>query len=496
MLFMPAKQAISPFACGGEVLSFRAFVRLKPHDLQPLRRAMRVLIYEPQFLGHNLAHAARMVRELAKLPCELTLATSRQAAESLEFAVQLGALESAFRLHLLDEFEWDRNRRRVVVTGPRGIAAAYGGLRSAIRAAEPQHVYVPYGNLLARFASWPGEIRRRLAAPQVEAETLLIGGRYVLPDGSWRGRLRRRLNVMQLARSPWTTIFHLDRRAVGEIQRLHPRLRARVRLMPDPVDPATKLEKLAARRLLGLRENGKIIVVAGLIELRKGVPQLVEALRRIPTGTRLVLAGKADPAVFRPTATEGATDFFILNSNGSTLSGYSWGTVGDQPVVRDWLHRNGRDLLQSDRVESLDRYLDAREFAAAIDGADVVAALYPGHAHSSSIVVAAAAAGRPVLGIDSGWIGESVRQFDLGVVCRHDNPEDVVRGLREALELSTAYRLTPRGDFFVAYNSVANFGAHWSRRLRERLELPSAPELLEWPATLDFTSPASRTRAA
>ena len=460
MLFMPAKQAISPFACGGEVLSFRAFVRLKPHDLQPLRRAMRVLIYEPQFLGHNLAHAARMVRELAKLPCELTLATSRQAAESLEFAVQLGALESAFRLHLLDEFEWDRNRRRVVVTGPRGIAAAYGGLRSAIRAAEPQHVYVPYGNLLARFASWPGEIRRRLAAPQVEAETLLIGGRYVLPDGSWRGRLRRRLNVMQLARSPWTTIFHLDRRAVGEIQRLHPRLRARVRLMPDPVDPATKLEKLAARRLLGLRENGKIIVVAGLIELRKGVPQLVEALRRIPTGTRLVLAGKADPA------------------------------------VRDWLHRNGRDLLQSDRVESLDRYLDAREFAAAIDGADVVAALYPGHAHSSSIVVAAAAAGRPVLGIDSGWIGESVRQFDLGVVCRHDNPDDVVRGLREALELSTAYRLTPRGDFFVAYNSVANFGAHWSRRLRERLELPSAPELLEWPATLDFTSPASRTRAA
>ncbi|MBX3427259.1 MAG: glycosyltransferase [Pirellulales bacterium] len=421
---------------------------------------MRVLIYEPQFLGHNLAHAARMVRELAKLPCELTLATSRQAAESLEFAVQLGAIESAFRLHLLDEFEWDRNRRRVVVTGPRGIAAAYGGLRSAIRAAEPQHVYVPYGNLLARFASWPGEIRRRLAAPQVEAETLLIGGRYVLPDGSWRGRLRRRLNVMQLARSPWTTIFHLDRRAVGEIQRLHPRLRARVRLMPDPVDPATKLEKLAARRLLGLRENGKIIVVAGLIELRKGVPQLVEALRRIPTGTRLVLAGKADPA------------------------------------VRDWLHRNGRDLLQSDRVESLDRYLDAREFAAAIDGADVVAALYPGHAHSSSIVVAAAAAGRPVLGIDSGWIGESVRQFDLGVVCRHDNPDDVVRGLREALELSTAYRLTPRGDFFVAYNSVANFGAHWSRRLRERLELPSAPELLEWPATLDFTSPASRTRAA
>jgi hypothetical protein len=46
--------------------------------------------------------------------------------------------------------------------------------------------------------------------------------------------------------------------------------------------------------------------------------------------------GKTDTAIFRGTEAEGATDFYILNSNGFTFSGYAWGTVGDQPVVADY----------------------------------------------------------------------------------------------------------------------------------------------------------------
>ncbi len=46
--------------------------------------------------------------------------------------------------------------------------------------------------------------------------------------------------------------------------------------------------------------------------------------------------GKTDTAVFRGTVGEGLTDFYILNSNGFTFSGYAWGTVGDQPVVADY----------------------------------------------------------------------------------------------------------------------------------------------------------------
>lgn len=41
----------------------------------------------------------------------------------------------------------------------------------------------------------------------------------------------------------------------------------------------------------------------------------------------------ADLAIFRPSANEGEPDFFILNSNGFTISGFEWGLPGDVPKV-------------------------------------------------------------------------------------------------------------------------------------------------------------------
>ncbi len=46
--------------------------------------------------------------------------------------------------------------------------------------------------------------------------------------------------------------------------------------------------------------------------------------------------GKADTAVFRANADSAQPDFYILNSNGFTVSGASWGVAGDIPVVRDY----------------------------------------------------------------------------------------------------------------------------------------------------------------
>ncbi|MCC6451826.1 MAG: VCBS repeat-containing protein [Acidobacteria bacterium] len=46
--------------------------------------------------------------------------------------------------------------------------------------------------------------------------------------------------------------------------------------------------------------------------------------------------GKADVAVFRANDTEGAADFYILNSSDSTLRGYAWGSTGDVPTVGDF----------------------------------------------------------------------------------------------------------------------------------------------------------------
>jgi hypothetical protein len=46
--------------------------------------------------------------------------------------------------------------------------------------------------------------------------------------------------------------------------------------------------------------------------------------------------GKADTAVFRPDANSANPDYFVLNSNGFTVSGVSWGTSGDIPISGDY----------------------------------------------------------------------------------------------------------------------------------------------------------------
>ncbi|MFN0140696.1 MAG: M36 family metallopeptidase [Pyrinomonadaceae bacterium] len=45
---------------------------------------------------------------------------------------------------------------------------------------------------------------------------------------------------------------------------------------------------------------------------------------------------KADTAVFRPDANPASADYFVLNSNGFTVSGFSWGSPGDLPVSGDY----------------------------------------------------------------------------------------------------------------------------------------------------------------
>lgn len=46
--------------------------------------------------------------------------------------------------------------------------------------------------------------------------------------------------------------------------------------------------------------------------------------------------GKADTAVFRPVDAPGTPDYFILNSNGFTVSGAEWGKTGDISVTGDY----------------------------------------------------------------------------------------------------------------------------------------------------------------
>ncbi|MEM6798481.1 MAG: glycosyltransferase [Planctomycetota bacterium] len=409
---------------------------------------MRVLIFEPQFAGHNLAHAARLVRSVADLGCQPVLATSPQALASDEFDLHLAGLRERFELFQVQGLRSDKLGRRLRTNGVGALAGLYRGLVRSIRSTRPGHVYVPCGNLLARFGWLPFGLSSALQDCGAEAETLIIGGRYLQRPRNRKERLRQQLVLNMIGAGPWRHV-HQCNDATDKVLRRHGgRLAEIARLMPDPIGHVSYEGRQQARRALGLPLEGRSMAVVGLVEKRKGIRELATAFRdsssRLRADDRLLLLGSF------------------------------------HPDVHAMLQGEFADLLDSGRVVIIDRRLSQADFGRAIRAADVVATVYPHHPYTASMVVAAAASRRPVLASDSGWIGRTVRRFGLGWRCEPGDPNDMADAVLAALHGCENFAPTAAADRFLRYCSDANFGAHWTVRLRQRLGLPADPEFRTW----------------
>ncbi|MEM6329172.1 MAG: hypothetical protein AAF790_02870 [Planctomycetota bacterium] len=409
---------------------------------------MRVLIFEPQFMGHNLVHVARLVRGVRGLGCEAVVATSRQAIRSAEFALHLAPLASDFRALPLDGFTTDRHAVRLQTGGLRGATRVYQALKSAIARAAPDHVYVPYGNFLARIAAAPFGLTSALRRAGAEAETLIVGGRYLYPRPGLQHRWRQWLLLEAISRGPWRSVFHLDDAAYGAFQRHGGRMARVGKLLPEPVGEHPLTRRVDARHALGLPGAGRLLAVIGLIERRKGLDALTSALRQAggalkPTD-RLALIGPQHPEVTRLLSTDYA------------------------------------DLVAAGRVVCVDRRLTEADMVRAACAADVVAAVYPHHPYASGSLVVAARARRPVLGSSTGWIRRTIDQFQLGRVCDPADAAGVCRAVVESLAGAARYQPSPAAERLVEFVGDRNYIALWTARLRRRMGLGPSPDMRSW----------------
>lgn len=407
---------------------------------------MRVLIYEPQFLGHNLLHAARLLRGLAELPCEPILATSSQAADSEEYRLHLGPLVDRFTLHPLDGFKTDPSGRRILTNGLRGALVTYDRLRQAIQQTAADHVLIPYANSLARIGNLPGGLKRTIKKNNAEVEILLHQGRYLYPKASLASRLRSWASLKLIAAGPWDRVYHLDDAAYETIRQADRRLAKTAGLLPDPIGKLPMMSQAAARRELGIPEQGRYVAVIGLVERRKGIDKLLAGLRKPELGStdRLLLAGPIHPDVH-------------------TL-------ISEQYA----------DLLSAGRVVMVDRRLTEPEMGIAATAADVVATVYPYHPYTSGVLVVAAAVGRPLLGANTGWIGRSIKRFDLGWTCSPTDQEAIADAVVQSLNAISDYHQPPTAGRFLEFLSDANYNALWTARIRKRLGMQASPDERSW----------------
>jgi len=394
---------------------------------------MRVLLHENSADGHRLSYLAYFLPELLSLTPDVTIALPRCDADSPEFDVWLQPFKDRITI---DAFDTGNVQFR-----PRTPIQRSHFLLQAIRRSRAQHVYIPsaYG-VSHTHALYPPAIFSR----GYETEVGVLRGGFAYPAPPLLS-LKHRLALSLLRASRWNVLHFIDVIAYRHLLARGGNLARRARLLPDPVERTPETSKSAARRALGIPEDGRYVASTGTLTARKGIRLLLHAFQhaKLRPTDRLLLTGKCDAEIR---------------------------ALVDGPYA---------PLLRSGRVILFDRYLEQHELPLTLSAADLVATPYMGHVGVASIVIRAASVGRPIVANDSGWIGSIVSGLGLGTTCAPE-PDAFTAHLPRALDLAETHAPSPASRRFAKFHDIPNFSACLAARLRERLERPPATHLRSW----------------
>lgn len=398
---------------------------------------MRALVFEPQFVGHNLAYAKHVIAALVDQGIETTLLTSQQAIQSEEYESHLGSLSSSFHQIVSKAFESKKSSRGVRVQGPSGLFATMRSLLDGLKTHNPDHVIIPFANPLAHALGVPNPISAWVRKRQIEFEGILLFGRYAYPHIDLPSLCKQKIALGMLDRGPWTRLHHILPHAVRLMENHSPHLRSLVSFLPDPVEPPIHFTRYSACQKLGISPDNQYVSLVGLIEKRKGVFDLLNAARTLdgtlPNNTRFLLAGRCTEE------------------------------------VKTALHVEFLPLVQKQRVIVLDQHLSQDRLWAACYASSLMTLPYPEHQYSASLLIRAAAAGVPVLCNAIGWMHETTQQYGLGWTCNTRDPKSFVATLNACLPICNAYTNTPLADEFVRKHSLDNFRSKITERARAML---------------------------
>ena len=403
---------------------------------------MHVVIFEPCPRGHRFTYVKHVVNALASLPVKITLATSPGAGACETFPEQLAPLASRFEIV-----------ERYPESDPAGkFAFGWNSASTLVRAAtdlRPDHIISPSSDGVVEML---GAKRLLLQAPafsRTELEAMIMTSSWAYePRSTPRRFAKRRAWAALVGSSSVRTLHVIDPLLMRAIRAFTPRIASRTVLSPDPVEAVPTVSKSEARKRLGIDEGGRIIACVGRLDERKGVDILIRAFKAasLQHNDRLLLVGT------------------------------------HMPEINAILRGEAADLVRAGRILSRDGYVTDEQMVLAIAAADLIGVTYRRHLGSASILIRAAAQGRPILSSDLGWPGETCQRFALGTACAVRDPDAVTRALRDALESSTDFKPHPAAARFVQFHSLENAHAFWAQRTRQRLNLPdpNPPRTWDW----------------
>lgn len=376
---------------------------------------MRVLVFEPKFVGHFLGFAAAAARAFASAGHAVDLVLSSHAEGSTPAEIKLVDLPDSVRV----EFTSDTPKLYQKRINGRLESEA---LATAIDRYQPDWLVVPSADFLIAGLFYRPWLRKRLRGLK-GADFVLHNCRQAYPEPAARELVTHWIDRAMISAVGWARLHTVDEYAVSsEAPGSIGLWGAPPRWLPhfydrglDRVDPSE------ARQRLGLAEDCRWIGSVGDLGRRKGTVLLIDSFAATqPTeATRLALFGK------------------LCEASRAALKRHA-------------------DLVDRGIIHLNDRFVSEQEFLDFFPAVDVVWAGYPWQIGIASTLLFAADARRPVVGIDYGSVGWTVRQYGLGTVCSRD-PQAITGAIRSALGPDAAEPHPEGVERLLTSNCTARF---------------------------------------
>jgi glycosyltransferase involved in cell wall biosynthesis len=221
-------------------------------------------------------------------------------------------------------------------------------------------------------------------------------------------------------------------------RRLAGRLAEKLCYLPDPAEQRVTMNRALARSRLGLRDDQTALLIFGALTERKGIRELLGALRdHWPAQLSLILAGAQDNAIR------------------TLLAEPHWSAEirRGRLIVRDFIHDDDDEALV---------------YAAS----DMAWLGYIGHRFVSGVMVAAGRAGLPMITSDEGEIGYLARTHGIGIAINPHDPNAIRDGLRLLLQPVVRQDCARAASAFFARHAPKDFAERLLTRLMTEFRSP------------------------
>lgn len=394
---------------------------------------MRVLLFEPKYVGHFLGFAAVTARAFADLGCEVTMLVPSRAKGTTQADIKLGSLPENVRVR----YEIDVPKLYKKWENAEFETAA---LELALERYPTDHLVMPSGDFVLAGLMKHGSLRRRVKAIG-GTDLVMHSCQQVYPELGIRQRTLCYLDRLAVSMANGIRLLTVDPYATSEASVSH------MALYGNPVLPLPHFREIPeyhpsksqARIELGLPENGRLLGSVGDLGRRKGTELLIESFAR---------------------SQPGPDDYLVLFG---ILSG----------TAREMLKQN-QDLIDEGSIIVRDRFVTDSEFLNFFDAMDAVWCGCPHQVGIASTQLFAAEANRPIISTRYGAIGWLTEEYGLG---------RTFPGTVSAMARAIAWFLKtddwtpdPHGrDRLLSYHTTENFNKHVTAGIRARMPASVSP---------------------